>query len=227
MSQLQSYSTDGSELSAACCATLAYILFRLINLSDYQPSPSHFKELLEDILKDWSDIYQSQLIPHPWRPKDTVNMLPVYNIIEEICESRPIDEDLDGIWNWKQSNIDITHVMLIRKNHIRYVNTNQDNSYSPDSLSLGLHLAYHHITPSDYLEKTKSMGVNMNNINNIYIVTGQIIGAYYGYKILNNDKIFNKIIDGDGGGGGEVNGLKKSILNRLLSTACLLYLRAK
>ena len=220
MSQMASYSLDGTEISAGCTATLSYILFRLINSDDStEKNPDNFKTLLNNILKDWKDLFHSQLITHPWKdPQDnqSENMIMTYNILDDICKSNPTHQELDQIWNWKNSTLDIVSCQLVRRNHIRYATESDVLSfnYSPDCLAIGIHLAYHHKNPSDYFSKLKSMGGNTSTIG---IVTGQIIGSYYGHKIFQTDEIFNK----------HFKNINSQYKDRVSTIAALLYLRAK
>jgi ADP-ribosylglycohydrolase len=220
MSQLASYSLDGTEISAGCTATLSYILFRLINNQDtIEKNPENFKKELINILNDWKELFHFQLITHPWRSNQDNHseyLITTYNILDDICQSKPTDPELNQIWNWKNNKLDILSCQLVRKNHIRYA-TDLDAlsfDYIPDCLALGIHLAYHHKNPSDYLDKLKSMGGNTSTIG---IVTGQIIGSYYGHKIFQTNEIFKE----------HYRIINNQYKDRVLTIASLLYLRAK
>ena len=220
MCQLQSYATHGSELAAACCATLGYILFRLINSdSDSDNTQIDLRKQLDGILLDWLDIYQTQLTPHPLRPEGTTDliMFEVYNTIYQICKSNPDIPELNGIWNWRNSVLNIKEVVCVRKYHIAYARYNLDpkkyGTYSPDALALALHLVYQANQPDDVISGAKTMGGDADTISSIAMM---IIGSYYGYQVFSENKILEK----------HYNSLKKYDADRIPITACLLYLRS-
>lgn len=219
MSQLQSYATHGSELAAACCATLGYILFRLINHQSSNLSQVDFKTLLDQILVDWLDMYPTQLIPHPNRgeaEKNTI-MYEVYQIIRQITQATADSPELNGIWNWRQEILDIQEVVNVRQYHIAYakygLRSNNYGTYCPDALSLALHVVYHAKTPEEIITRCQSLG---GDADSIAAIAGQIMGAYYGYQYLTDNQIFSNYY----------HKLKRYDSDRITLTACLLYLRS-
>lgn len=221
MSQLQSYTTHGSEITAGCCATLGYLLNRLINHNEVKTNQDQFRLTIETILGDWLSTFESQLTPHPWREDDASKqqvMIETYSIICQLCRSQPEDALLNGIWNWKNKSLDIPDTLLVRRHHIsfaKYFRDNQKLDYSPDCLAISLYIIYHSDSLVDIFNRLEQLNDDIET-ETIKIIVGNLVGAFYGYQVFLTNTTLSRHYDD----------LKKLDNDRLVITACLLFLRA-
>ena len=182
ISQLQSFLTHGSEMASVMCALLSFILLKLLNLDvNLQRDSENFKLLLINILEDWLNIYETQLIVHPLRDKtDPGFIIEATSIMIQICESKPIDE-INSNWNWKVDKIDYKKVIDERNlNYDNRIYTEETfGDFAPDALALALHIIYNSSDFSEIIYKTSIIGGNSSSIG---CIACQIAGAYYGYN---------------------------------------------
>jgi ADP-ribosylglycohydrolase len=192
ISQLQNYITHGSEISGVLCALLSFILVKLITLDiSIKRTSDGLKSMLNILLLEWLDIYETQLIIHPYRNNDKPgDIIEATDIMIQICQSTPI-ENINNNWNWKQDYIDYDKIIEDRNisaNTQKYTQ-NSFGVYSPDALSLAFHIIYHSDNFSDVIYKTSIIGGNSSNIGSIAC---QIAGSYYGYDTIIQENSVSK-----------------------------------
>lgn len=173
VAQYQSYGTHGNEIPAACCATLAFLVVKILQLDDkHERSASHLCEFIDSTLAEWGIWMDTQVIAHPHREIQEAEQKRDAALleIEQVITS-------SGRWNWRNITLDV------------HTNSSQVGYSSLDALSLALHVVYHAKDYAHAVQRAIAMGGDADFIAS---VAGGITGAYYGYHAIIQDSIVSK-----------------------------------
>ena len=181
ISQLHTFASHGTEISSIYSALITFILVNLINISPtYDRTFINLKTTLDNLLKNWLNIYNTVLIKHPDRPSNNYgDLLDGISDMIQICTSSPENSLLNENWNWKLSKIDFEQIITNRKQSNRPFETFGEKS--SDVVALAFHIIYNSNSVSDLIYKGCVQGGDADNITGIAC---QITGAFFGYSYI-------------------------------------------
>ena len=174
VAQHQSYGRQGGEVAAACCATLSFLLMKLLQPSELSREASGFRKIVDDALSEWQVWMETQIFPHPAREgKDAEEKR------ERALEVIGALVTGEGELSWKAETLGLeAYIEKVGKPAHTIGQT------APEALSMSLHAAYHATSYMEAVQRAVAMG---GDSNMVAALAGSLWGAYVGYHSMLKD----------------------------------------
>jgi len=163
-----SYTTHPGIMAAECCALLAHLIARALQLP---PGGADGRSFLEKYVVEY---YETSGLSQKsgWG----------YDQMKQLVTSSPVNET-EAVWNWKADTLDIAGTLKARgQEYNGYpVSAGYFGSFCMDGLAMALWCIYH----SDSFDEAVVRSVNLcGDADSHGSITGQLAGALYGYSSI-------------------------------------------